>query len=300
MLKVDSILNKLNLGIREISLAMQKHKFTNLIYHILAGIGLNNLKHYLFGLWFHRHPTQAMKDYGKIFLEHAQELKAVYDSLEDDESRFVFKNILKYRVTFDWIYLKRAKLRGDKGKSVQYFVSELHFLDHEIIVDCGAYTGDMVQLFYKNIPGCRVIALEPEEKNYESLQKLKLEGLMAIKAGAWSEDTILSFSDQGSGTSVGAIDTYGNTKIDVKALDHLPECQSATYIKMDIEGAELEALKGAEKIIKREKPKLAICIYHKPQDFFEIPLYIKKINPDYKLYIYHHSYHTYDTVLYAV
>ena len=69
---------------------------------------------------------------------------------------------------------------------------------------------------------------------------------------------------------------------------------------MDVEGAELESLKGAQKVIQRDKPKLAICIYHKPEDMVEIPLYIKELIPEYKLYIRHHSNYIFETVLYAI
>ena len=69
---------------------------------------------------------------------------------------------------------------------------------------------------------------------------------------------------------------------------------------MDIEGAEVNALLGAEENIKKQKPKLAICVYHKPEHLWKIPLYIKKIVPDYKLYIRHHTNQEYETVCYAV
>ena len=69
---------------------------------------------------------------------------------------------------------------------------------------------------------------------------------------------------------------------------------------MDIEGAELESLQGARKTIRRDRPKLAVCIYHKPEDMIEIPLYIKELVPEYKLYIRHHSNSGTETVLYAV
>ncbi len=69
---------------------------------------------------------------------------------------------------------------------------------------------------------------------------------------------------------------------------------------MDIEGAELEALQGAKNTIQRFLPKLAICIYHKPKDIIEIPLYIKKIAPRYNLYLRHYSNFHSETVLYAV
>lgn len=283
--------------LKNIAVWALQYKFTRLIYYIYICTGLVRLKQYFFSLWFHRNPTQQMKTQNQFFLEHAKELKAVYDLLEDDESRSVFENILKYRVTSDWTYLKRS--RGKDNLKNQYFVPELQFSEHEIIVDCGAYDGDTTKRFYKNVPGCRVIALEPDEKNFKTLQQLKLEGLKPIKAGAWSEDTTLTFSSGGAG--IGKIDASGNITIEARALDHISECQSASYIKMDIEGAEMHALKGAEKLIKERKPKLAICIYHRPEDFFEIPFYIKSLNPDYKLSIHHHGdYRRNETVLYAV
>lgn len=300
MSRAELILRRLNSISQKIAHGVKKNE---LIYRFVRKLRLPYLRDYLFSylssLSCHKNPTQEMKDEKQFFSEHAQELKMAYDLLEDARSKFVFENILKYRVTSNWAYLKKSRAKGNLKS--QYFVPELKFSDHEIIVDCGAYTGDTVNLFYRNIPGCKVIALEPDEKNFEALQKIKLEGLKSIKAGVWSEDTTLSFSGEGGGTKDGAIVASGNTIIAVRSLDHIIECQSATYIKMDVEGAELEALKGAKKIIKDRKPKLAVCIYHKPQDFFEIPLYIKELNPDYKLFIYHHNPHCrYETVLYAV
>lgn len=73
-----------------------------------------------------------------------------------------------------------------------------------------------------------------------------------------------------------------------------------TYIKMDIEGAEMEALLGAQGNIKNNKPKLAICLYHKKEDIFAIPLLVHKMNPSYKMYIRHYSNYRTDTLLYAV
>ncbi len=84
------------------------------------------------------------------------------------------------------------------------------------------------------------------------------------------------------------------------SIDNVCWEDKVTFIKLDIEGSELEALRGAEKIIRRDKPRLAISIYHKPQDYFEIPLYIRGLVPEYKLYIRHHKFNKNDTVLYAV
>ena len=73
-----------------------------------------------------------------------------------------------------------------------------------------------------------------------------------------------------------------------------------TFIKMDVEGAELESLKGARKLIKRDCPKLAVCIYHRPEDMITLPLYIKSLVPEYKLYLRSYSNSDNEMVLYAV
>ena len=75
--------------------------------------------------------------------------------------------------------------------------------------------------------------------------------------------------------------------------------EKVTYVKMDIEGAELDALHGMEKMIKSDKPKLAISIYHKPEDLWEIPLYIYKLVPEYKFILRHHHHRIHETILYA-
>ncbi len=69
---------------------------------------------------------------------------------------------------------------------------------------------------------------------------------------------------------------------------------------MDIEGAELEALKGSERIIREQKPKLAISIYHKAEDFVDIPAWLLALAPEYKLYYRHYSLYKYETILYAM
>lgn len=82
-------------------------------------------------------------------------------------------------------------------------------------------------------------------------------------------------------------------------LDDVLQGKKCTFLKMDIEGSELNALKGAAETIKKWKPRLAICIYHKPEDIIEIPLYVKKLVPEYKLKMRQYSTYFYDTVMYA-
>jgi len=281
-----------------ISNRMDRFKITRLIYALLRYMGLINLAHTLFGWWYSLHPTQQMLRDKEFFHNHRQELRDIYDMLEDGASKSVFENILKFRALSGFKYVKKAM--GSDTPKTQYLVPEIEFSDHEVIVDCGAYTGDTAKKFQAASPGCLIIGLEPDDQNYKLLSNLSSDRVITYKCGAWSQDTALSFADDGGGKETGTISEAGDIKVEVKALDHLPECQNATYIKMDIEGAELEALKGAKNIIKNNKPKLAICIYHNPQDLIEIPLYIKNLKSDYRLYVHHHAWSSSETVLYAV
>ena len=84
------------------------------------------------------------------------------------------------------------------------------------------------------------------------------------------------------------------------ALDDVPECQDVTFLKMDIEGAEWDTLHGATNIIEKNKPTLAICIYHSDEDMLRIPEFIQSKWPEYKLYVRQHFFLPLETVLYAV
>lgn len=110
----------------------------------------------------------------------------------------------------------------------------------------------------------------------------------------------MHFLEEGTtGSKITDSTDAATTVIDVDSIDNVCSGDKVTFIKMDIEGSELEALRGAVNVIKRDKPRLAICIYHKPEDMYEIPFWIKETVPEYKLYIRHHTDGILETVLYA-
>lgn len=118
-----------------------------------------------------------------------------------------------------------------------------------------------------------------------------------IKKGTWSSKGFLAFN--GDAYNAGAmIADRGNTMIETVPIDDVIGA-GVTFIKMDIEGAEYQSLLGASKTIKKYRPKLAICLYHKLEDIIEIPYIILSINPDYKLVIRHYTTCNWETVLYA-
>lgn len=193
----------------------------------------------------------------------------------------------------------------DKAHHTQYFDSSIFPFpnDAEVFVDGGCFSGANSVDFLswaKNANSKKIIAFEPDSTNYEICKKT-LDATSVpyelIGKGLWENDTTLYFTN--NGTSGSQIVATGNTKVDVAAIDSLPLANEITFIKMDIEGAELSALKGAKKTIQNNKPRLAICVYHKDEDITEIPAYLKHLVPEYKFYLRHYSLCAYETVLYA-
>ena len=107
--------------------------------------------------------------------------------------------------------------------------------------------------------------------------------------------------DRDSSILEGDINDIGGESIaTAQALDEALSGERVTFIKMDIEGAELSALRGAKKIIQQQKPILAVCIYHGVGDMLNVPTYIKKLVPEYQIYIRHYTNEMFETVCYAI
>ena len=121
-----------------------------------------------------------------------------------------------------------------------------------------------------------------------------------MKAGAWNERAFLRFN-LGEEDTANRISEFGSIMIAVDKIDNIvPEQTRVDFIKMDIEGSELNALKGAENIIKRDHPMLAICVYHKRDDLLTIPQYIMSLHDGYRLYLRAYKKYASDLVLYAL
>lgn len=200
------------------------------------------------------------------------------------EQIFVFSEYyleLNHRQYFDLEYL-------DKGEQISF-------------VDCGALDGNTsiwAHDWFTNINNIWVF--EPDAMNAIKCHKnLEQKGKVnVIEKAVWSCDTQLHFKESNNGMS--SIDSDGDVCVKATALDCVIEDRDDLYIKMDIEGAEIEALRGAKRLIRNCKPKLAICIYHKNEDVIRIPELLLDYNPDYKFYIRHYSLTKNETVLYAI
>lgn len=183
----------------------------------------------------------------------------------------------------------------------QYFDKVITLEKGEIFIDAGAFDCGTDIDFIKRCPDYKeIIAFEPDPVQYsDCLDRIEVCQMRNVKihnAGLWNKKDTLPFLVGGAS---GCVSDKGTIMVRLDALDHILS-EGASYIKMDIEGAELKALEGARNTIMNYKPKLAICVYHKPEDIIEIPLYLHKIVPEYSFYLRHHSRTWAETVLYAV
>lgn len=176
----------------------------------------------------------------------------------------------------------------------------------EIVCDCGAYDGttEMQISDWTSNSYTKIYAFEPNEMNCNMCKNFyannNLKNIELIKKGTWSENTTLYFSMDEESTG-GRLLEEGTNCVPVTTIDSVvSEKEKVTYIKMDVEGAELQSLKGAKETIMRDTPKLAICIYHRQDDLWKIPEYILSLNKKYRFYIRHYCSYYYETVLYAV
>lgn len=170
-------------------------------------------------------------------------------------------------------------------------------------VDCGAYIGDTA-IAYSKIYGtdAKIYSFEPDKENYECLlNNTKNLNIVPVNAGCWHERTVLFFDNCGDASS--SIKYGAENKINVVSVGEIVGEDRVAFVKMDVEGSELNALIGMEDIIKRDMPILAISAYHKQEDLIELPKFIKQFESEseyYKIYLRHHGCTVPELVLYGI
>lgn len=217
--------------------------------------------------------TGYLENLYNFYIQHLTELNSVYEILSDEESKKVYLAALKGKLT-----QRIADFRF--APEPQYFLEGFLPAEGDIAIDGGAYLGETAVEFVKQ--GAKVYSFEMDVLNYQKCLPV------ADKYGFTMENFGLSnqegeefynsngyASHKGFGESIAKfidLDTYVDRK-------NLPRVD---YIKLDIEGSELDMLHGAAKTISRWKPKMAISAYHRPEDLWTLVAYIKSIRPDYE------------------
>ena len=229
------------------------------------------------------------------FIErYREEIGRAYELLADDPSRQVFKGALDFYYTGRLGYLRQI----ESGKEDVF--RDILRLENERYLDLGAYRGDTVDEFLHYTKGYEAItAVEPNPKNYRKLTEHVggTERITTVNAGIADRVGTMRISKKAGRMPV--LGEGGGIEVPVVTVDAI-NC-SPTYIKVDIEGMESAMLKGAEKTLRRSKPKLNLAAYHRTEDFFKLILQLHDINPDYRIYLRKHPYiPCWDLNIYAV
>lgn len=271
--------------------------FKYAIHEKLQAAGINNFAY----LDPHLFCNAAAGSFERLVQENADKIDQVYGMLEDHMSQKTFENILLHRAVHN------IELMEEIYEEPPYFGNDVIGEVSGTFVDCGAFQGDTLQQFLAQASGSyKYFAIEPEAYNYKKLteycEENKIEHVVCLNLGVWDKKEKLYFCGE-QGADTGKIisgGSEGSTIINADTLDHIVGAEDVSFVKMDIEGAEPNALLGGQAVIKENKPVLAISAYHEPEHLWEIPILIKSFYQGYRICFRHHSWNVSDTLCYAI
>lgn len=228
---------------------------------------------------------QAVYD---VLFDHVEELYEVYDMLDaGDSSRQTYLSVL------------RAKVSGNVADLLfeecpQYFVDGYGPQAGDTIIDGGAYDGNTAYHFMSSIHGeGKIFAFEMDADNYKTLlaninRNPYSADIVAENLGLGGKETQIPYIKGGTASHVASNGNAMANIIDLDTYVYRNKINRVDLIKLDVEGSELESLMGARQAIVKWKPRLQVCLYHNLNDLWTIPLYIKKLKPNYKFSLRHH------------
>lgn len=215
-----------------------------------------------------------------FYEKNKEKIKIAESLLSDDFSKAVFNDVISYKLSGRIDLLRRSF-----SERSEIFGTLLCPRSYRTYVDLGAYNGDTIRelLAYGGSPE-KIIAFEPDRRNFKKLSGFAsdMPSVELYNCAAWSSECELYFNSEGNRNS--GICEKG-TAVRALSLDSIPLAHFADYIKYDVEGSEREALAGSAGIIKERRPDLLVSLYHRSEDIFELVHYVKRLCPEYKLYI---------------
>jgi FkbM family methyltransferase len=229
-------------------------------------------------------------------LEIESNLDFVLDKLDDEYSRQLFISTCEYRQSGDY-----QKLMTPIDASSQYFPDFEFWTGVRAFADVGAYDGDTIRaLISHGVVPETYIGFEPDKFNFlsatQALYDSGLVGLM-LPLGVGNENEFIRF--ESTGGSDATISPMGNSQIQVVSIDGTLANAGISHIKMDIEGAEAQAIRGMRNLIMNQRPKMAISAYHKPGDIWDLIRLIDSLG-DYTYRLRCYGQQTFETVLYCL
>jgi FkbM family methyltransferase len=230
------------------------------------------------------------------YSDHSAELDAFRSLLADEASRVLLDSIVRYRTSGVLSECPAPSL------SDEYTPVDLpRFCEPMRLVDCGAYDGAAIRRFRS--AGYKIdaiLAFEPDAENFASLSQRWPDDAQGVlmPLPVWSANAHLHFAAQGSMSS--GVSGEGGAIVQAVRLDDIAKGFAPTLVKMDVEGAELEALKGMENMLRAHRPDLCLSLYHTPRHLYEIPLFVDSLGLGYRFHLRVHEHNTFGVVLYAI
>jgi len=268
-------------------------------------LNLNCRKVVSFGYLFWKYPEVFLPHYAldlphKV-ISHADEVRKVFSLWADVDSQHEYLAQIRWRLKLDFDILPSPVLHEI------YFPNDLiRIMPDDVFVDCGAYDGDTIRnvLHGKWNSFMKIIAFEPDPANFKKLQQFAFSlpanisnKLLLQQLAIGSRKCKVHFEATGTeSSSIG----FGNVEVDCISLDEILTNERPTFIKMDIEGSETDALIGAQNIIRKEVPILAICAYHHQNHVWRIPSLIRSFSDQYRFFLRPHLLEVWDLVCYAI
>lgn len=250
----------------------------------------------IFEYSLHHTPADYINNIQRQLTQNFQKIKAAYDIFHDDVSKDIFKKII------GTYFLKRKINIPNRPLKEQYFPKDINLKKgYDCFVDCGTYTGEIMEQFKTMALKINtLICFEPDPENFRrllgSFDINQTKKIIAFPCGLCDAEKILRFKGNEVNSS---LSESGDLSIQTVAIDHVLHGFKPTFIKMDIEGAELKALKGARETIIKSEADLAISVYHLVNHIWDIPLYIASLGVDYKIFLRNYTSFVSETVLYA-
>lgn len=221
----------------------------------------------------------------EYYLENLEKIEAAYELFEDERSKSVYEDMIGFRLSGEPKLLINAE-----PMAVSY--SEIFAnMSIDTAVDCGAYKGDSTEMMAEVLTPRKIYAAEPDPKTFLKLSAYaeNEERSMVIPVNAaigkeCAQVEFMSSASRGSGKE-GLSKSAKCTTVDVRTVDSIVKDENIDLIKLDVEGDEADAIEGCRQTIKRCAPSMAVSVYHRTQDIFELPLLLGKLLPDHKMYL---------------
>lgn len=233
----------------------------------------------------------------EFYGENMGAIEEVYGMLADDRSRETVAGFLNSIRSGEVGYLE--EINGDSRiKTLDPAI--LNYTENEVFADVGAFTGDTILEFLELTDGKykRIIGFELDRQNYEILRQTThgMENVHIKNVAVGAVPGKIRFTSGRSESS--ALSEQGDSETDMIVLDNVSEMQDVTFIKISVCGLELSVLQGAEKLLRKNAPKVAA--YAGGELLWKMPKYLKSIVPEYKLYFRHYGQGQQGMVCYAV